>query len=150
MDRNFIWSGDILNRKLVSVSWSKLCSNKELGGIGIRSLRAINEASLLKLSWEMVSSNQDWAVILRSKYLRHNSPILYHVKSSIWSAIKLFYSAVKSNTCWMVGDGASISLWKDYLLPECTESLAEFLNIPGDAFPFLKASVKDIIYNNEW
>lgn len=48
--RSFIWSGDIYTRKLVTVSWEKLCCSFEEGGIGLRSLRAINEAAMLKLS----------------------------------------------------------------------------------------------------
>jgi len=41
--RNFIWSGDIHKRKLVIVSWKKLCKPSAQGGIGVRSLITINQ-----------------------------------------------------------------------------------------------------------
>lgn len=56
--RNFIWSGDIYERKVVTVAWHKLCAPIEQGGLGIRSLRYINKAAMLKLSWDMISSDR--------------------------------------------------------------------------------------------
>lgn len=32
---NFIWSGDNLKRKLVTVSWRKVCSSLDVGVLGI-------------------------------------------------------------------------------------------------------------------
>lgn len=34
--RNFIWFGDISKRKLITVSWQKLCSPFQVGGLGTR------------------------------------------------------------------------------------------------------------------
>lgn len=48
--RIFIWEGDVKVRKLVTVAWKKVCSPTNEGGLGIHSLRALNEAALLKLS----------------------------------------------------------------------------------------------------
>jgi len=47
--RNFIWSGDIDRRKLVTVSWKNLCKPIEEGGLGLRSLTLLNEATNLNL-----------------------------------------------------------------------------------------------------
>jgi hypothetical protein len=47
--RNFIWSGDCEIRKLVTVSWFKVCSPIIEGGLGLRSLSTLNEASNLRL-----------------------------------------------------------------------------------------------------
>lgn len=43
--KNFIWSGDVYARKLVTVPWSKVCSASVSGGLNIRSLRTLNEAA---------------------------------------------------------------------------------------------------------
>ena len=43
--RNFIWSGDIEKRKLVTVSWKKVCRPFDEGDLGLRSLVRLNEAS---------------------------------------------------------------------------------------------------------
>jgi hypothetical protein len=47
--RNFIWSGDINQKKLVTVAWKKVCSPFDEGGLGLRSLVCLNEAANLKL-----------------------------------------------------------------------------------------------------
>jgi hypothetical protein len=47
--RNFIWSGDIEKRKLVTISWQKLCRPLDQGGLNLRSLTSLNSASNLKL-----------------------------------------------------------------------------------------------------
>jgi hypothetical protein len=36
--RNFIWSGDLNARKLVTVSWHKICHPIKEGGLGLRSI----------------------------------------------------------------------------------------------------------------
>jgi hypothetical protein len=48
-NRNFIWSGDIEKRKLVTISWKKLCRPMDQGGLNLRSLISLNTASNLKL-----------------------------------------------------------------------------------------------------
>jgi len=54
--RNFIWSGDIEKRNLVTIAWKKLCRPMDEGGIGLRSLISLNEASNLKIGWDMLNS----------------------------------------------------------------------------------------------
>jgi hypothetical protein len=47
--RNFLWSGDVNQKKLVIVAWHKVCTPFIEGGLGIRSLSKVNEAASLKL-----------------------------------------------------------------------------------------------------
>jgi len=54
--RNFICSGDLDTRKLVIVSWKTICTPILEGGLGIRLLKNLNEASNLKLYWELLYS----------------------------------------------------------------------------------------------
>ncbi|KEH26406.1 hypothetical protein MTR_6g054200 [Medicago truncatula] len=42
--RNFIWSGDLNQKKLVLVAWHKLCKPFKEGGLGVRKLSDIKEA----------------------------------------------------------------------------------------------------------
>jgi hypothetical protein len=81
--RNFIWSGDVTQRKLVTVAWHKVCCSFSEGGLGIRSLAKLNQANNLKLCWEFFQSNLQWAQFLRSRVLHGTKPISYHVFSSI-------------------------------------------------------------------
>jgi hypothetical protein len=47
--KNFIWSGDVDKRKLVTVAWKKICRTFSQGGLNLRSLSNLNKASNLKL-----------------------------------------------------------------------------------------------------
>ncbi|XP_019427157.1 PREDICTED: uncharacterized protein LOC109335477 [Lupinus angustifolius] len=57
---NFIWSGDTQVKKLVTVAWYKVCCPVKEGGLGLRSISAMNQAAILKLAWDMTSSSQEW------------------------------------------------------------------------------------------
>jgi hypothetical protein len=65
--KNFIWSSDIYQRKLVTVAWKIFCKPLDDGGLGIRSLLTLNEASNFKLCWDCVVSTENWATLLRAR-----------------------------------------------------------------------------------
>lgn len=54
--RNFIWAGDINTKKIVTVAWHRICNPVKEGGLGIKSLRTVNKAAMLKLTWELIIS----------------------------------------------------------------------------------------------
>lgn len=56
---NFIQSGAINKNKLVLVAWNKMCRHIIHGGLGLRSLTKLNEATILKLCCDLLSSNED-------------------------------------------------------------------------------------------
>lgn len=47
--RNFIWSGNVNVKKIVSVPWPTVCSPLEEGGLNLKSIKIINKASMMKL-----------------------------------------------------------------------------------------------------
>lgn len=111
--KNFIWSGDINKRKLVTVAWKKMCADLDEGGLGIRSLIKLNEATNLKMCWDLLRSKEQWAHLLRSRVLRTSTCIRHHIFSSIWSGIKQEYYVIKENSSWIVGNGETINFWLD-------------------------------------
>lgn len=122
--RNFIWSGNIQKRKYVTVAWKKVYASISEGGLGIRSIRSINEASMLKLSWDLISSSEQWAKFPKARFLKNLQPISYNVKSSIWLALRNWYSKVLDNISWLIGDGKSVNFWNDRWL---TDPLVDIL-----------------------
>lgn len=68
--RNFIWCGDIRKKNLLMVAWNKTCQPYGSGGLGLRSLIRLNEATNLKLGWDMLNSNESWATLLKNRVLR--------------------------------------------------------------------------------
>lgn len=95
---NFIWSGDVSTRKLVTVAWHKLCTPTFAGGLGLRSVRKTNDAATLKLCWNFLSSDSQWANFLKACFLKDKHPISYHIKSSIWSGLTGCFNIVFANT----------------------------------------------------
>ena len=51
--QNFIWTGSIHSKKLVTVKWDVCCSPKEQGGLSLKRLYLINSAMLSKLAWRL-------------------------------------------------------------------------------------------------
>lgn len=96
--RNFIWSGDPNVKKICTVSGNKLCRPALEGGLGVKSLKNLNEAALLKLTFEMMASNTEWASFLRCRFLHHRKPAVNYVKSSLWPGIKVNMQTVLSNS----------------------------------------------------
>jgi hypothetical protein len=145
--RNFIWSGNISQKKLVTVSWKKICVPMDEGGLGLRSLISINEAANLMLCWEFLNTDEDWAHILRSRVLRGQKANNHHIFSSLWSSIKSEMTIIKENSCWKVGTGDSINLWNDAW---CGVPLAQSLHIHQSVINGLPQQVSDIILNQQW
>jgi len=70
--KKFIWSGDIAKRKMMTVAWKRVCADYDEGGLGIKSLIRLNEATNLKFCWELLHSEEQWAKLLRSRTLRES------------------------------------------------------------------------------
>jgi hypothetical protein len=144
--KNFIWSGDINQRKLVTVAWKKVCKPYSQGGLGMRSLVTLNEAANLKLCWDLFNSQEAWALILRSRAFRSRSCINHHIHSSLWSTVKADYYVVYENSHFIIGDGSSINFWNDVWCGD--QSLAQALQVPDVHSSNLKVS--ELIHNNQW
>jgi hypothetical protein len=129
------------------MAWHKVCTPLNDGGLGIKSLSKLNEATNLKLCWELLQSNMQWAKFLRHRVLKGSTPISYHIFSSIWSSVKNKFHDVCSDYTWQIGNGEEINFWLD---PWCGDPLVVSLDIPIHIHPSLKAKVKDFIQNHSW
>jgi len=145
--RNFIWSGDVNKRKLVTAAWHKVCVPAKEGGLGIRSLSKVNEGANLKLCWEMIHCNLPWSQFLKNRVMKNQQLVKYHISSSIWSGIKHKFTEVILNSSWLVGNGSEINFWTDNW---CGETLVSTLNIAPIIHPLLKSSVSDFINGTSW
>jgi len=143
----FIWSGDINKRKLVTVAWKKVCATFEEGGLNVRSLIALNEATNIKLCWDLLQSQEQWAQMIRSRVLRGNNCIRHHVFSSIWSSAKNEFNIIKDNSNWLVGNGTQINFWLDSW---CGDPLHQVLNVTIDVMSNFSSSLSDYILNGHW
>lgn len=111
--RNFIWSGDVIKTKIVIMAWKSICKAIYQGGLGIRSLLALNVATNLKPTWDFLNLEEHWTILVRSWIMRKNKLIKHHILSSIWSNIKVEIPIISDNSSWIIGNGNSISFWFD-------------------------------------
>lgn len=102
---------------------------------------------MIKLCWELVSSNDQWVVMTRVRVLHKHKPIQYYISSSIWLGLKLYINTFLINTRWLLGDGTSIDFWKDRWL---SQTIVDFLQIPQHIQHSLKASIREFIDNGNW
>ncbi|KAF1894368.1 hypothetical protein Lal_00027127 [Lupinus albus] len=136
--RNFLWYGDIGKKKLVTVSWGKVCPSMQSGGLGLKSMKMLNKPALLKLDWDMRSSNQDWVKIYRTRFTASSCYPTRYFKSLIWSGIRYNRSIGNMNSIWLVGNGLQINFWKDNLLGD---SLIDIIGILLETINSLIAKV---------
>lgn len=67
--RKFFWDELDGTRKLYFMSWGELCTPKEQGGLGFKSLRKMNLAFLVKLGWQLfIERDKVWVQMLWAKY----------------------------------------------------------------------------------
>ena len=70
MVRDFIWGSTEEKRRMHMVKWSTVTLPKELGGLGIYSMKQRNETILAKLCWRLAhEEGKPWADMLVAKYL---------------------------------------------------------------------------------
>lgn len=65
---------DKLSRKLHPISWDKVCSNLNQGGLNFPKANIRNPSLLMSLAWRFIFTNKDslWATILHHKYNMNN------------------------------------------------------------------------------
>ena len=67
--RRFLWGETSLIRKPHLVAWNTVIKDKESGGLGIRSMRQLNSAFLMKLGWRLKTEPATlWTRLLKEKY----------------------------------------------------------------------------------
>lgn len=102
--RDFVWAGDVNQKKVVTVALHKVCAPKLEGGLGLRSLMSVNRAAALKLGWKLLHSDLQWAILLRARVFKHGCQISYHISSSIWVGLKSVLHIIKDNSIWQLGN----------------------------------------------
>lgn len=64
----FLWGGSDLKRKIHLIAWPKITHKKACGGLGIKSIRDMNEALLMKWWWRYGTEKESlWRKVIKSK-----------------------------------------------------------------------------------
>ncbi|KAF6161562.1 hypothetical protein GIB67_009441 [Kingdonia uniflora] len=147
--RNFIWTGDPSQRKGITVKWEKVCKSLKEGGLGIRSLKEVNDDMLCKLHWAFCDRQEDWSQFMHTNFTNIAGDFIrYHKKSTIWPGINLAASINRPYIRWLVGNGANIDFWRDTWATEIP--LREYNEIPQSLWKRCIAQLSDFINSNGW
>ncbi|KAH1266244.1 putative ribonuclease H protein [Glycine max] len=122
IQRNFLWGGNLEGKKIAWVAWSQVCASRERGGLGIKDIKALNNALLIKWKWFMFQqTDQLWSRILISKYkgwrgLEEGPPKPHF--SHWWYDLRSInqhrsMAEVSKQFIWKLGRGDQILLWED-------------------------------------
>ena len=99
--KNFLWSGDVDKGKCVTLAWSRVCKPKVAGGLGLRDPKNLNDAAILKFSWESMKSNTCWGHLFQSRFKVNSFQFIRtYLKSSVWPGIKAYYFHALQMGCW--------------------------------------------------
>lgn len=122
-----------------------MCSPVSEGGLGLRSIRPINEAAMLKLGWNLISSTDHWASFLRARFLRNLRPMNHCVSSSIWPSMRKWFIIVMRNVSWQIGNGKRVNFWTDKW---SAATVVNLLRILAHLHQSLRASVAGFIIDS--
>ncbi|KAM1271171.1 hypothetical protein ACFX2J_032018 [Malus domestica] len=112
----FWWDSDPDSRKIHWKSRDKLCIAKLEGGMGFRNLYAFNLAVLAKQGWRIVQHPESlMARLFKAKDFPNTS--LPSPSSYCWSSILKARVVLKKGLRWLIGDEASVRVWRDRWLP---------------------------------
>ncbi|GLT66338.1 hypothetical protein SLA2020_387060 [Shorea laevis] len=126
IQRNFLWGGPELKRKISWVKWDVICYRKEKGGLGVPDLKRRNWALLGKWWFRLGDGVESlWKQVLRAKYYGGKEIVditavdCWQV-SKIWGDIirlggiseRLRHMLVKGFR-WEVGNGRRVGFWRD-------------------------------------
>lgn len=95
--------------------WDKVCYSKENEGLGIRKTVYFNNACLAKLSWKVLTDDQNWWVhTVKSNYLKNNDFLSAKIRqnySCAWKGTLKDRRMLKMDLRLVVGNGESIIFW---------------------------------------
>lgn len=98
-------------------NWSKLCKQKNRGGLGFRDLRKFNLSLLAKQGWKLLNSpNMLVSRLFKAKYFCNRtflSSKLGNNPSMVWRSVWNSIDVLKKGLRWRIGRGDMVSVWQD-------------------------------------
>ena len=135
IQRQFLWGGNREGKKIAWISWRQCCASGDVGGLGIKDIKILNNALLIKWKWLMFHQpHQLWNRILISKYKGwrglDQGPQKYYF-SPWWADLRAINQhqsmiAASNQFCWKVGRGDQILFWEDSWVDDGTPLKDQF------------------------
>ena len=119
--RRFFWGSGDKARYLAYIAWDTICMPKEIGGLGVRDLKVVNEALIMKSLWKLLTNSPTpWVQLVLAKYLPRSyvwtSKRVYNC-TVLWRALLNATEAMLSMIQWKLGDGLNCAVFGDPWFP---------------------------------
>ena len=119
VQRDFLWGGGSLERKVHLINWEVVCTQKEKGGLGIWKIDLLNKALLGKWIWRFAFEKDNlWKKAIGVKYGEEGfgwwtNEACGTFGVGVWKKI-----LKETNWCWdniefKVGKGTKVKFWTD-------------------------------------
>lgn len=127
--RNFFWGGTNEKRRMAYVAWKEVTTPKGMGGLGLRSLKELNSALVMKMVWKIAQgSNSPWAQVLRAKYYLRSefwpSTRTYRC-TKLWKNIIQTKAVLRNHILWELGSGEGVPVFSEPWFPQWQEFRAQ-------------------------
>jgi hypothetical protein len=117
----FWWSQPGKEVGISWMSWDCMSCSKAAGGMGFRDFKCFNKALLAKQAWRIWKIPDSLvAQQLKAKYYPGNTLLDAQVGRRLSYACRSIHGScdlLKEGLIWRVGNGCSITIWKDRWLP---------------------------------
>lgn len=137
--RTFLWSQNGQNRSHW-VSWDKISTPTDTGGLGIRKLSETIYGLHGKLAWNIFPGESLLARLLYEKYgllgIHGQHTFRPNYSSRLWKVLYLHFQNLQHMSCWRVGEG-SIRFWQ-------TNRIGEILDASSDSAWTLKHGMENL------
>ena len=135
--RGFLWGGNAKQRKVHNVNWETVTKSKDCGGLGLRSMRQMNTAFMMKLGWRVLNEQESlWSRVLRSKYCKGRCDMeMFQEKTNVSNAWQGILSSVKflrQGIRQEVGNGTQTLFWHHNWVMNKPDSTSHRHNSPLD------------------
>lgn len=77
--RRFFWNYGLHDRKLIFLSWDRICKPKSEGGFNVKEMLSWNKALACKLIFKLINKKGVWAIWAQDQYL---------LSTTIWDVVK--------------------------------------------------------------
>lgn len=149
----FWWSSGDNKKKISWVAWKKLCTEKELGGLGFKDIEKFNQSLLAKKAWRIWSNpNSLLARLLKHRYF-HRTEFLESGfgprPSYAWRSIIHGRELLTKGLIKKIGDGRSTKVWLDNWLIDKAPRTPRYRQ---DAVVDLTLTVNELLdpHTNSW
>jgi hypothetical protein len=119
---NFWWGGKEGQHKIHWKARKDLLKPKFSGGLGFRDMHLFNLAMLAKQGWRLHTNPTSLlSQCLKAKYYPHSDVLQSQIgnrPSYTWRSIHQAIWALNKGSCWKIGTGDKINIWRDNWIPQ--------------------------------